>query len=279
MSSFQIGQGAEKPSVAYGFLVDDGGANLTGAGSVTFRMRPANGTAATVNAAGTVTDATAGSVRYDWASGDTATAGDYAATFTVYFASGELVSPEFAVRVFPLVPAGAAHRHVRHLLDDSDAALFTDQDVTDALARHASVLIDEEISGVPQVRGGAGSVEWRVYPTRWAWLDEGVAMFDVTGATVSGWSLDAAAGRFTFAADTLGTAYFVSGTAYEPALAAADLADRLASRYAREYDFASDGASFSRSQRAQAWRDLARELRGQALRPGVATMVRTDSPC
>jgi hypothetical protein len=63
MTTFQIGQGAERPSVAYGFTVDGAPANLTGAGSVTFRMRPANGTAATVNAAGTVTDATATDTR------------------------------------------------------------------------------------------------------------------------------------------------------------------------------------------------------------------------
>lgn len=273
--TFQIAQNAERPSVGFGFTIDDAPANLAGYGSVTFRMRPVDGTAWTVAAAGTVTAEAAGSVRYDWASGNTATAGDYAAHFIVHFSSGELTGPEFPVRVFALAPAGVAARRVRFLLDDSDASLFSDQDVEAALAQRSVVLIDERIYGEEQMR--AGSVEWRVYTGEYAWLDEAVSLRDVTGATVSGWSADYAAGRFTFAANTFGTPYFISGSAYDPNLAAADLADRLAARYAREYDFDSDGSSFKRSQRAQAWRDLAAQLRGAAAAPSVATVTRRDA--
>lgn len=276
--TFEIAKGAERPSVAYGFLVDDAAASLAGAGSVTFRMRSVAGTAWVVNRAGTVTSESGGSVRYDWASGDTATAGDYLGHFTVYFSDGELAGPEFPVRVFSLAPAGAAVREVRALLDDADAAYFSDLDVADALARHAHVLIDEPIApAAAQTRGG--TVQWRVYDAGYAWLDEGVALHTSDGSTVSGWSLDAGPGRVTFAASTGGSVYLLSGTAHEPALAAADLADRLAARYAREFDFESDGASFKRSQRAQSWAALAQRLRASAMRPSSAAIVRRDSAC
>ena len=275
--TFQIAAGAEKPSVTFGFLVDDAPANLAGYGSVTFRMRSANGTAWTVSAAGTVTSESGGSVRYDWSSGNTATAGDYAAHFVVHYASTELTSPEFPVRVFALAPAGAAARRVRHLLDDAAADLFTDQDVEDALGQHATVLLDEPLHPREQVR--SGTVEWVVYESSYAWLDEAVTVRNASGTAAPAFTLDPGPGRFTFAANTFGSAYYVSGTAYEPALAAADLAERLAARYARDYDFDSDGSSFKRSQRAAAWRSLADQLRSSAARPIVAEVVRLDAPC
>ena len=276
MTTFQIGSGAEKPSVAYGFTVDDAAANLTGYGSVTFRMRPVDGTAWTVNRAGTVTADTAGSVRYDWQPGDTTTPGDYAAHFTVHFATGDLTSPEFAVRVFPTAPQSAAHREVRRLVDDQAADLFTDQDVEDALARNAHVLLDEPVYPVPQTR--SGTVEWKVYPTGYAWLDDAVALYTPSGTAVAGWSLDAGPGRITFAASTGGSVLMLSGSAHEPALAAADLADQLVARYSRQYDFTSDGADFKRSQLVASWSALAAKLRGSATRPATVRVLRTDTP-
>lgn len=60
----------------------------------------------------------------------------------------------------------------------------------------------------------------------------------------------------------------VRGTSY--LLAAADAADAAARKFARAYDFATDGQSFKRSQMSRAFKDLAVELRNRA--GGISTV-------
>lgn len=52
--------------------------------------------------------------------------------------------------------------------------------------------------------------------------------------------------------------------------AAADACDALAARFARSYDFETDGQSFKRSQQSKAYRDMAASLRGRS--GGITTM-------
>jgi len=89
---FEIAEGDTAPSVKMrveerDYNGDWDGVDLTGA-TVTFKMANSAGTLV-VNSAGSV-DATAnvtGVVQYDWASGDTATAGTYTAEFDIVTAS------------------------------------------------------------------------------------------------------------------------------------------------------------------------------------------------
>lgn len=60
----------------------------------------------------------------------------------------------------------------------------------------------------------------------------------------------------------------VRGSSY--LLAAADAADAAARKFARAYDFETDGQSFKRSQMAKAYKDLAKELRSRA--GGITTV-------
>lgn len=53
-------------------------------------------------------------------------------------------------------------------------------------------------------------------------------------------------------------------------LAAADAADAAARKFARAYDFETDGQSFKRSQQSKAFRELAKELRSRA--GGISTV-------
>ena len=83
MSTFQMKENDTKPSL-YVNLVQDGSAvDLTGA-SVAFHMD------GVINSAAVITDAAGGSVRYDWAAADTATAGSYRAEFQVTFSDGSI---------------------------------------------------------------------------------------------------------------------------------------------------------------------------------------------
>ncbi len=68
---------------------DGSAVNLTGA-AVTFHMRKRGATTAKVDAATTIVDAVAGTVRYSWAADDTDTEGMYDAEFEVVDSAGEI---------------------------------------------------------------------------------------------------------------------------------------------------------------------------------------------
>lgn len=89
ITTFTIKQGDRLPSIEATLAGADGPADLTGA-TVKFLMRT-KGASPTIliDAAATVVGAVLGTVRYDWASGDTATIGKHQAEWEVTFSSGK----------------------------------------------------------------------------------------------------------------------------------------------------------------------------------------------
>lgn len=99
MADFTIKQGDRLPSLT-ATLYDANNAVVdlsSGVTGVTFSMRRRPQRAATItNEDAVIVDAETGQVRYDWAAGDTATAGDFEGEFTVNYTSGQsLTFPNF----------------------------------------------------------------------------------------------------------------------------------------------------------------------------------------
>jgi hypothetical protein len=85
---FNIKQNDTSPQI--GAILKDGSGNpidLTAA-TVRFHMRRIGASAASVTSAATIVAADAGSVKYAWSSGDTATAGSFQAEFQVTYTGG-----------------------------------------------------------------------------------------------------------------------------------------------------------------------------------------------
>jgi hypothetical protein len=93
MADFHLKAGDLLPALTAA-LKDGNGSpiDLTGA-TVTFRMRKRGATALTVDAAASVVSAAAGTVRYDWLSGDTDTHGLYDAEFRCELTGGRETVP------------------------------------------------------------------------------------------------------------------------------------------------------------------------------------------
>lgn len=134
------------PSVIDQITQDNAPYNLTGK-TVAFRMRPLDSDTLKVDGVAQVTDATNGWVRYDWQTGDTDTAGKYAAWWSVTIAPGnDQDSPEFEINVDEHAPGiatrlGIIARYVKGLIPASYAALEKDDNFGDEqIQRHIDVV-------------------------------------------------------------------------------------------------------------------------------------------
>lgn len=175
---------------------------------------------------------------------------------------------------------------LRGLVNDADASLWTAERLQDALDEHETPLdfvplryaADHVGGGVRYHRatfGGwanfegaeSGTIYWRVT--------------DSAGAEVgtTAYTPDYRRGEVRFAADTGGSALYLTGRSYDLYAAAADLWRERAAQTADWYRFATDGQTLERQQaHAQALRmadEMAKRAGGN--RPGQRGDVRTAS--
>lgn len=108
----------------------------------------------------------------------------------------------------------------------------------------------------------------------------GTALFvveDGTGADVtSGYTADYSRGLVTFAANTLGSVYYLTGRSYDLNAAAADVWRTKAAQAASSYDISTDNHSLSRSQIMAQALQMA-EYYSMQSGPQMTTLYRSDN--
>lgn len=161
---------------------------------------------------------------------------------------------------------------------------FWSDDLLDTyLDRHRRDVRREELHARHTI-GAGGTVVYQDYYSNFDNFEGtsgGTALFvveDGTGADVtSGYTADYARGVVSFAANTLGSVYYLTGRSYDLNAAAADVWRAKAGQAAKVYDLSTDNHSLSRSQiMAQALQmaDYYTSLAG----PQVTTLL-TDTYC
>ena len=135
------------------------------------------------------------------------------------------------------------------------AVFWDDNQLQLVLDRHRRDIFREYLQVVPDLVGG-GSVQYTQYRSQYDNLEQtdgGTAVLfveDAAGVNIgtATWSADYKQGIVTFAADTRGTAYYMTARTFDLFAAAADVWRVKAGAYAKYYDFSTDNHSMSRSQ-------------------------------
>lgn len=169
--------------------------------------------------------------------------------------------------------------HVRRLVNDASATVWTEQQVQDTLDRYRQDVWGEQLGPRPIHSGGttvyldyvlasadaegtaSGSGYWRLY--------------DSNGADATGYTLYADRGLVRFAADQAGSARWADYRTYDVHLAAADLWDERAGQLAGRYDFGTGSDRFTASQWFDHCYRMAQQMRARG-RSRVVPMPRGD---
>lgn len=154
-------------------------------------------------------------------------------------------------------------------------SVFTDDELQDALDRHRTDVLQAPLTARPTLL--ASGYQWLDYQARWGFWEDDATISDATwvpiAATIAGtppttvYTADLLGGRWTFTASILPTLY-VTGRTYDLFAAAVDVLRAWQAKAAAEFDFATDGQSFSRSQKGSAIAALALEYQRKAAPSG-----------
>ena len=138
----------------------------------------------------------------------------------------------------------------RSYLQESGTVIFSDDRIQQLLDSNSNYLYSIPLEVVPQRLNG--SVVYQQYFSEYGWL-EGTAtstnkLYNTNGTTVTNYTSDFINGKFTFTANTLGTAYYMDGRSFNFFKAVSEGWKEKAAYYATQFDFSVEGRSFSKSQ-------------------------------
>jgi hypothetical protein len=162
--------------------------DLTGA-TVRFRMRDEASTTVKTDAAATITNATGGQVRYDWAAPDVDTAGDYVAWWQITFPSAKTQdTPNFIVHVEDHTAPAETTLYVEAEELKSTLGIsgmtFADEDIQDAIGA-ASRAIDG-FTGRRFYKDAAATTTRTYMSDRFPLLIDDLVTLGTGGVTVNG---------------------------------------------------------------------------------------------
>lgn len=153
---------------------------------------------------------------------------------------------EIITWVRTLIEAGTADYTV------AGSAHWTDDQIQQQLDAHRRD--HHRVAIHPEGRYVGGSTEYTEYYLPHVWV-EGTAsgtaawyLHDGNGSAMTGYTLDTATGKITFAADQQGTVAYATYRAYDLERTAATIWRAKASHYAAQYDVKTDNHDLKRSQ-------------------------------
>jgi hypothetical protein len=163
---------------------------------------------------------------------------------------------------------------LRRLINDAsgESAVWTDEELQEWLDAHRDEVIEEPLAYAWQTVAGESVV--LAYVASCGNWESDAALTDANGDTLTADRENLVVGQWTFDEHQQPPVY-LTGRSYDVYAAAADALEARAAQFALAYDFTADGASYHRSQQAQALLALAKQYRRRS-RPRVARMVRDD---
>lgn len=161
---------------------------------------------------------------------------------------------------------------------------WEDERLQEVLDRYRVDITREQLVSYPK-HVGSGTVEYYRYMSAYNWFEEttgGTAVFiieaaDGTDQGTATYSADYNRGEVTFASDTSGSVYYLTGRSYALKSAAADVWRQKAAHTAASFDFSTDNHSVKRGQVVRHCLDMADMYGGQG-QPNIVTLYRSDAP-
>lgn len=149
----------------------------------------------------------------------------------------------------------------RSYVQESGTVIFSDDRIQQILDSNSTYLYQAPLAVIPQRSNG--TLIYLQYITDDTWL-EGTAtttnkIYNANGTVVTNYTSDFINGKFTFNADTRGTAYYFDGRSYNFFKAVSDGWNEKAAFYATQFDFTVEGRSYKKSQVVQQCQALAKQ--------------------
>jgi hypothetical protein len=156
--------------------------------------------------------------------------------------------------------------HFRSYVQESGTVIFSDDRIQQILDSNSNYFYQDPLAFIPQRYNG--SVIYTQYFSQYQWL-EGTAtttnkIYNTNGTVVTNYSSDFVNGKFTFDANTHGTAYYFDGRSFNFFKAVSDGWKEKAAYYSTQFDFEVEGRKYKKSQIVQSCLTMAEDYASKA---------------